>query len=60
MSKVTRDTRLSALRELIDDTRSTDGQLNPRLVQSIQQSLAVEGYVYSEESIRAIGLKVLG
>jgi hypothetical protein len=60
MSKVTRDTRLSALRELTDDPRSTDGQLNPRTVQSIQQSLAAEGYVYSEQAVRDVGLKVLG
>jgi hypothetical protein len=52
--------RLSALREVTNDPRSTDGQLNPRMVKSIQQSLAAEGYVYSEETVREIGLKVLG
>ncbi len=51
-------TRLSALRELVRDNRSTDGQLNPRLVTSIQQSLAVEGYVSSEKTVRDVGERV--
>ena len=58
MLKVTRQTRLSALRELVRDERSTSGRVNPRLVQSIQQSLAAEGYVFSEESVRAVGERV--
>jgi len=52
-------TRLSALRELVRDERATNGQVNPRLVQSIQQSLAADGYVYSEKSVRDIGERVL-
>lgn len=52
MTEVTRKTRLSAL---VRDERSTDGQVNPRLVQSIQQSLAAEGYEFSESAIRAVG-----
>ena len=59
MDKITRDTRLSALRELAKDPRTTNGQINPRLVKSIQQSLAVEGYVYSEQSVRDVGERVL-
>jgi hypothetical protein len=48
--------RLSALRELVRDAAgSANGQISPRLVQSIQQSLAVEGYVYSEKAVRDIG-----
>jgi hypothetical protein len=56
--KITRQTRLSALRELVRDDRSTDGQVNPRLVQSIQQSLAAEGYDFTEESVREVGERV--
>jgi hypothetical protein len=55
MLKVTRQTRLSALRELVRDERSTNGQVNPRLVQSIQQSLAAEGYIFSEKAVRDVG-----
>lgn len=56
MLKVTLQTRLSTLRQLVrDDERSTNGQVNPRLVQSIQQSLAAEGYVFSENSVREVG-----
>ena len=58
MTKVTRATRLSELRYIADDSRTTDGQLNPRLVASIQQSLAVEGYVVSEQAVRAAGERV--
>jgi hypothetical protein len=61
MAAVTRTTRLSELRrQLVGDTRSTDGQLNPQLVRSIQQSLAVEGYDVSEEVVRAAGKRVEG
>ncbi len=52
---VTKQTRLRALREALRDTRVTDGQVNPRLVESIQQSLAAEGYVYSDQAVREIG-----
>jgi hypothetical protein len=60
MSAISGQTRLSVLLELIRDERSTDRQLNPRLVRSIQQSLAVEGYVFSEEAVRDIGERVIG
>jgi hypothetical protein len=58
MSAISGKTRLSALRELVRDNRSTDGQLNPRLVTSIQQSLAVEGYVSLEKTVRDVGERV--
>jgi hypothetical protein len=58
MVVISRQTRLSALRELVRDNRSTDGQLNPRLVTSIQQSLAAEGYVSSEKTVRDVGERV--
>lgn len=58
MLKITRQTRLSALRELVRDDRSTDGQVNPRLVRSIQQSLAAEGYDFTEKSVREVGERV--
>ena len=58
MLKITPQTRLSALRELVRDDRSTNGQVNPRLVQSIQQSLAVEGYVFTETSVRDVGERI--
>jgi hypothetical protein len=58
MTKVTRSTRLSELRYVAEDSRTTDGQLNPRFVQSIMQSLAVEGYEVSEEAVRAAGRRV--
>ena len=61
MANVTRMTRLSEVRsQLVADTRSTDGQLNPQLVRSIQQSLAVEGYDVSEEVVRAAGKRIAG
>ncbi len=44
--------------ELVRDNRSTDGQINPRLVTSIQQSLAAEGYVSSEKTVRDVGERV--
>ena len=59
MVHVTRSTRLSELRQqLAGDTRVTNGQVNPRLVQSIQQSLAVEGYRLTEDIVRAAGERV--
>jgi hypothetical protein len=58
MLKITRQTRLSALQKLFRDDRATDGEVNPRLVQSIQQSLAADGYVFSEASVRKIGERV--
>lgn len=58
MLKVTRETRLSALRELVRGERSPSGEASPRLVQSIQQSLAAEGYVFSEKSVRDGGERV--
>ncbi len=59
MVHVSRTTRLSELREqLAADTRVTDGQVNPRLVQSIQQSLAVEGYPLAEDVVRAAGERI--
>ena len=58
MERPTRETRLSELRAMLHDSRRTDGQLNPRMVRSIQQSLAVEGYEFSEESVRDVGKRV--
>ena len=52
---ITRHLRLSELRKLVDDDRTTDGQVNPRTVRSIQQSLATEGYVSTEEAVRLVG-----
>jgi hypothetical protein len=46
---------LRGRKQLAADTCATDGQLNPRLVQSLQQSLAVEGYELSEDVVRAAG-----
>ncbi len=56
MFTVTPATRVSEIRHrLLGDTRATDGRVNPRLVQSIQQSLAVEGYPVTEDAVRAVG-----
>lgn len=52
--KVTGTTRLSELRDLVNDPRKTDGCVNPRMVSSIQQSLAAEGHVFSEEYVREV------
>jgi len=35
-----------------NDPRDVGDCINPRTIQSIQQSLAVEGYVFSEERIK--------
>ena len=59
MPKVTRQTLLSALRELLRDDRATDGQVSPRMVRAIQQSLAADGYVFSDASVRSIGEQVI-
>jgi hypothetical protein len=59
MEKVTRSTRLSALRELIRDPRKTDDQINPRVVTIIKQSLEAEGYAVSEQEVREAGERVL-
>jgi len=59
MPKVTRQTLLSALQELVRDDRATDDQVSPRLVRNIQESLAAEGYVFSEASVRKIGERVI-
>ena len=58
MLKITRQTRLSALQKLVRDNRTTDEQVSPRLVRSIQQSLAAEGYVFTEASVRKVGERV--
>ncbi len=59
MDRLNRTTRLSVLRALVHDSRQTDDQLNPRLVTSIQQSLAAEGYEFSEESVLRVGEREL-
>lgn len=59
MLKITRQTRLSALRELLRGDLAASGRASSRLVQSIQQSLAAEGYAFSEKSVGDIGEQVL-
>jgi len=55
---ITRETRLSELRQIVRDQRSTDERDGVRVVKSIQQSLAAEGIVCSEELVRKAGEKV--
>jgi hypothetical protein len=54
--------RLSELRALLRERgqpRDGEDEFNPRMVRSILQSLAVEGYEFSEEAAREAGHRVL-
>ena len=50
-AKVTSKTPLSVLREIVKQGRAPG---DPRLARSIQQSLATEGYVYSEQAVQEV------
>ena len=58
MSTISRESRLSTLVASLRRDRDAVGLINPRLVRSIQQSLAVEGYDVPEDEVRRVGEQV--